>query len=198
MDCKICSNIPEYPRRNVLDDTLGVSIYDNKISLISDTSDMLVQSTNHIPISFCPICGRKLVPSKIEIYTDGALKTSTKTGGWAFVVVDNGSIIYKKYDKKDNTTNNVMELVAVIKSLIYIRKNQLEDVTILTDSQYVYGCATLGWKRKSNLKYWEIFDKLINGLDISIQWVKGHSNNKYNQQADTLAVFASNLLDSIK
>lgn len=191
--CKYCDDIPEYPKINQFDNSLGLSKYNGEICIVSDTVDLLIHQTNSIKINYCPICGFKL-DSTIVFYTDGALKTSNKTGGWAFVVVENGRIIDSSCDKVENTTNNKMELLAVMKAIVYALKHKMDNITIYTDSQYVYGCSMLGWKRKQNIDYWEVFDKLFKKLRVSIKWVKGHNTDVFNIKADSLAVKASNML----
>lgn len=204
--CKYCDNIPEYPKMNILNGDLGISIYDNVPSICSETVNMLVHITNHIPISYCPICGKKLsIPTaeitnkdSICIYTDGAFRPSVNRGGWAYVVVKDNDILYSDYNGAKVDSNNKMELFAVLKAMIYIIKNKIS-ATIYTDSQYVWGCATQGWKRKCNTALWDKFDTYINllkqhDLKYSIQWVKGHADNKFNNEADKLAVKGSNLV----
>lgn len=130
------------------------------------------------------------------IYTDGAYSSSRNQGGIGVVILRDGE--YKsKYSKgfKD-TTNNRMELIAVIIALRAI-KNPINSLTIYSDSMYVIGCATLGWKRKKNVELWMKFDevfkqasKLVN-TPIHFEHVKGHSNSVYNNLCDELAVQAS-------
>ena len=68
------------------------------------------------------------------------------------------------------------------------------DITVITDSQYVIGCATLGWKRKKNVELWKRFDKAMNfHKSVIFKWTKGHSDNLYNNRCDALAVKASQL-----
>ena len=89
-----------------------------------------------------------------------------------------------------------MELIAVITALRAI-KNPINSLTIYTDSMYVKGCATLGWKRKKNVELWMKFDEtLAKAKDlvrepIQIEHVKGHADNVYNNLCDEIAVQAS-------
>lgn len=203
--CKYCDNIPEYPKLNILNEDLGISKMEDKIQLCSETYNLLVHTTNHIPINYCPICGKKLIqesvktkePEGIYIYTDGAFRPSVNQGGWAYVVVKDGSIIFTDYGGHLKVTNNIMELYALIKAMLYINKNQLKNVIIYTDSQYVWGCATQGWKRTKNIKLWDKFNTVANSIkqyNYSIEWVKGHADNTYNNKADELAVRGSKLV----
>ena len=72
----------------------------------------------------------------MKVYTDGAYKPSTDQGGWAYIVIDNDTEIYSDYGGKKNTTNNQMEIMAVIQALHWLMRNN-ESGTIYTDSQYV-------------------------------------------------------------
>jgi ribonuclease HI len=100
---------------------------------------------------------------------------------------------YSKGFKK--TTNNRMEILAVLVVLRSI-KSKIDTLTIYTDSMYVIGCATLGWKRNKNLAMWNMFDSELARVsklcpNIQFQHVKGHSNNQWNNYVDKLAVNAS-------
>lgn len=136
----------------------------------------------------------------ITIYTDGAYSSSRKQGGVGVVFVKNDSVVGTISKMFQNVTNNKMELAAVIMALKNVLKNKWEDVTIVTDSQYVIGCATQGWKRKKNERLWYRFDLLKQELDsrkinINFNWVHGHNGDKYNEIADKLAVEASQELN---
>lgn len=133
-----------------------------------------------------------------ECYTDGAYSSVRDQGGIGIVFLRNGkkTVEYSRGFKQ--TTNNKMEILAslfVLKSI----KSPIDSLTIYTDSMYVIGCATLGWKRKKNVVLWEAFDrelKRVNSLcpNIKFQHVKGHSENHWNNYVDHLAVNASHEL----
>lgn len=127
----------------------------------------------------------------IEIYTDGAYSNSRDQGGCAFVILRDNKLIAKFSKPYKKTTNNRMEMLAVILSLESIKKPQ--PVTIYSDSMYVIGTATLNWKRRKNLDLWKRFDNIVSKLNKFITWkhVKGHVDNKYNNLCDLLAVQAS-------
>lgn len=150
---------------------------------------------------------------KIEIYTDGAHSSKTNVGGWAIVIpTQHETPSYIAYgDWEFETTNNRMELTAVLKALDYIYSrwcyepysSQFEGATIYTDSAYISNCFKDGWykvwrnngwktsKRASvaNQDLWEwilyYYELLPN---ITITKVSGHSNNTYNNIADKYAV----------
>ena len=137
----------------------------------------------------------------INIYTDGACKGNPGPGGW-------GALIINDKDKKEiyggerETTNNRMELSAVIEALKYI-DGQKCSLSIYTDSTYVLkGMSDWinGWKNNNwisstkkpvkNKDLWQQLDILTKNLDIDWKWVKGHSGNIENDIADKLATEA--------
>lgn len=130
----------------------------------------------------------------MKVYTDGAYKPSTDQGGWAYIVIDNDTEIYSDYGGKKNTTNNQMEIMAVIQALHWLMRNN-ESGTIYTDSQYVWGTINKNWKRNKNQNYWEVWDLVFKRWpNVKVEWVKGHSTNEFNNKADKLAVKGSELL----
>jgi len=130
------------------------------------------------------------------IYTDGAYSSSRDQGGIGIVVLRDGEKVFHYSKGFRSTTNNQMELIAVMIALQAI-KNPINSLTIYTDSMYVKGCATLGWKRKKNVELWIKFDGVFNKVKalvkkpIQIEHVKGHADNVYNNLCDELAVQAS-------
>ena len=136
----------------------------------------------------------------IIIYTDGACSGNPGKGGWGAV------LLYGDHQKTisgfdPQTTNNQMELMAVIEALKIIKKSI--PIIIHTDSKYVQDGITkwiLNWKKNGwktakkepvkNVELWQELDALASQHQISWQWVKGHSGNKYNDIADQLAVDA--------
>lgn len=133
------------------------------------------------------------------IYTDGAFSSKRNSGGWGIAEVKNNNLLYYTSCKVNNTTNNRMELTAIIKALHHCLKHRINDCIVLTDSQYVIGCGLQGWKRNKNLDLWEIFDKLLaitksRKYNITFEHVKGHNNNYWNEYVDDLARKASILI----
>lgn len=135
-----------------------------------------------------------------KIYTDGAYSPARDQGGVGVIFVKDNKEI-KAFNKMfKHVTNNKMELTAVIIALQTVLKNNIKEATIMTDSQYVIGCATKGWKRKKNIKLWAKYDKIKSeldskGLKIMFNWVHGHNGDVFNERADKLAVEASQELD---
>lgn len=128
-------------------------------------------------------------------YTDGSYSSSTDQGGLGILILKEDKEVLRYSKMYKHTTNNQMELGAVIIALRMI-KGKIDSLTIYTDSMYVIGCATLGWKRKKNTLLWEEFDKQYQRVqelcpEIEFVHVKGHVGNKYNEIVDDLAVKAS-------
>ena len=126
----------------------------------------------------------------IEVYTDGAYSSSRNQGGLGIVFIKDDKVIAKFSKTYKNTTNNRMELMAVIIALQSIKDEN--EITIYSDSMYVIGTATLGWKRKKNLDLWEKYDAVIDSFKtVTFKHVKGHSTNVFNNLCDEMAVAAS-------
>ena len=120
----------------------------------------------------------------IQIYTDGSCNNNKK-GGYAFIILKQDYNIIWSDNAKTETTNNRMELTAVIESLKCLEKN--ESCIIHTDSQWVINCAQKKWKRNKNLDLWKQYDDESQERKIEFIWVKGHSGDKYNELCDKLA-----------
>lgn len=136
---------------------------------------------------------------QIEIYTDGACSGNPGPGGWGAVLVYNGKEKELSGSEK-NTTNNRMELTAVIMALNAL--NQPCEVKLTTDSKYVcdainkswvYSWRKNGWKKSDkkpalNVDLWKELLSLLEKHEVQFIWVKGHNGHKYNEICDTLAV----------
>ena len=121
----------------------------------------------------------------IDIYTDGSALDNPGPGGWAAIVID-GSDESRLTGGEPRTTNNRMEIMAAIKGLEAIPAG--ESVRIHSDSQYVVNTMTRNWKRRANTDLWAMLDAEVARHDVDWRWVRGHSGNPYNEQADRLAV----------
>lgn len=121
----------------------------------------------------------------IVVYTDGSCMPNPGKGGWAFVALDKDGEEVEIFGGDKKTTNNIMEMTAVMEALRYFwfEKN----FRIFSDSQYVINCAQGKWKRKKNQELWKEFDTLANGKNIEWVWIRGHSGNPYNERVDRLA-----------
>ena len=135
----------------------------------------------------------------VEIYTDGSAKGNPGKGGYGVVLLSG------KYRKEMSqgfrlTTNNRMELLAVIVGLESLKKIP-ETVVVYSDSKYVVDAVEKRWlfnweknhyKNKKNPDLWKRFLKIYKKHHVTFVWVKGHSDNKENNRCDILAVEAAN------
>lgn len=127
----------------------------------------------------------------MKIYTDGACSPNPGLGGWATIFTKDNQVLYKKFGYEENTTNNRMELISVLKALELAKELSLVEVEIFSDSQYVINSINLNWKRNKNLDLWDKLDKLIPIFhNIQFNWIKGHDTNIFNGMCDELAVYA--------
>lgn len=137
------------------------------------------------------------MPGEITIYTDGAASGNPGPGGYGVVLIS-GKHRLEKSAAFRLTTNNRMELMAVIEGLESL-KIPGSKVVVYTDSRYVADSVEKGWvfqweskafKKKKNPDLWIRFLKIYRKHDVRFVWVRGHSNNKENEICDRLAVNA--------
>jgi ribonuclease HI len=143
----------------------------------------------------------------IEVYTDGSCLGNPGTGGWAFQIFNEGTII-NHFGYQLDTTNNQMELTAAIKALEFLQKES--EIILFTDSTYVRNGITswiVNWKKNNwknsqrkvvkNKILWEKLDVLNSRKNITWKWVKAHDINEHNNKVDLLArEAAENLIKS--
>ncbi len=138
---------------------------------------------------------------EVHIYTDGAAKGNPGPGGYGVVMELVGTTFKKEfYEGFRHTTNNRMELLAVIVGLEKL-KNPNMKVLVVSDSKYVVDSVekkwVLGWEKKGfvdrkNSDLWKRFLIIYRKHQVDFKWIKGHNNHKQNERCDELAVFASN------
>jgi ribonuclease HI len=136
--------------------------------------------------------------NEVIIYTDGACSGNPGPGGYG-VVLMSGTHRKEISEGFSLTTNNRMELLAVIKGLEALRKKGTS-VKLFTDSQYVANAVNKGWvfdwerkhfRKKKNQDLWIRFLELYRQHNVSLFWLKGHNNDTENERCDILAVNAS-------
>ena len=138
-----------------------------------------------------------IIKETVQMFTDGACKGNPGVGGWG-VLIKSSNFINELKGYEPLTTNNRMELIAVIEGIKSIEKNA--NIEITTDSKYVKNGINLwidnwkknGWKTSSkkpvkNKELWLDLDKLVQNYNIEWKWVKGHSGHPGNERADQLA-----------
>lgn len=136
--------------------------------------------------------------ANITIYTDGAAKGNPGRGGYGVVMIS-GTHQKELSQGFVNTTNNRMELLAVIVGLEAIKTPNCE-VTVVSDSKYVvdsvekkwvFGWVKSNFKGKKNADLWKRFLLIYPKHNVKFQWIKGHSGHFYNERCDELAVAAA-------
>lgn len=138
-----------------------------------------------------------LMNGVVDVYTDGACKGNPGAGGWGVLLEYDGAV-RELYGGEPLTTNNRMELTAVIRALEALKRSCR--VRLHTDSQYVQqgittwihnwkrrGWRTAGRKPVKNDDLWRRLDELAGNHDIEWVWVKGHAGHRGNEHADRLA-----------
>ncbi len=142
----------------------------------------------------------------VIIYTDGAATGNPGPGGYGAILVW-GNIKKELSQGYKLTTNNRMELMAVIAALEALKKNDL-DLIIYSDSNYVVKAVEEGWLKnwiktnfkggKKNKDLWTRFDELAKKNKLKFKWVKGHADNVYNNRCDELATQAADGENSLQ
>jgi ribonuclease HI len=135
---------------------------------------------------------------KIKLYTDGSAKGNPGRGGYGLVLISGKH--YKEISQGfRHTTNNRMELLAVIVGLEHLKSKEC-DVLVFSDSKYVVDSVEKKWvfqwvkkgfKGKKNADLWKRFLLIYQKHNVSFQWVKGHAGHPENEKCDQLAVDAS-------
>ena len=134
----------------------------------------------------------------VDIYTDGACRGNPGPGGWGTILVYNG-IEKEMCGGEKETTNNRMELTAVIEGLRALKESC--DVTLYSDSKYVVDALKLGWVYMWKQRNWrksdgkkalndDLWKELVEEYEkhaVTLVWVKGHNGHSYNERCDKLA-----------
>jgi ribonuclease HI len=121
----------------------------------------------------------------ITIYTDGSCLTPQGPGGYACIVIEEDGTEFIFSEGEKITTNNRMELKAIIQALKFVKIN--EKCEIFSDSILCINCATGKWKAKANLDLWKEYNIVSKNKNIKLTWVKAHNGDYYNERVDKLA-----------
>lgn len=144
--------------------------------------------------------------NKLKVYTDGGCrgngKKSNSIGGYAYVIIKNkDEIVCTQSNAKLDTTNNIMELQAVISALQKVTTSGNYDVEVYSDSRYVVNCINQRWYKRwiingwktskgelvKNIDLWKELLSLIKLLNsVKFVWVKGHNGNRFNEMCDSM------------
>ncbi|MDR1238619.1 MAG: ribonuclease HI [Treponema sp.] len=151
--------------------------------------------------------------AELKIYTDGGCSGNPGPGGWAYVIIEEpgagvppggaggAGVLAEKWGAEKNTTNNRMELGAVIAALEFLAGAAWSPgkVTVFTDSQYVQKGMSQwihAWKRNNwrtsgkepvkNRELWQRLDELAGRFPVRWAWVKGHAGNEFNERCDRM------------
>ena len=137
---------------------------------------------------------------EIHVYTDGSSRGNPGPGGYGIVMEQKGSNYFKEFSEGfRKTTNNRMELLAVVEALKKIKKDN-QKIIVYTDSKYVVNSVEKKWvfawqknnfKKKKNIDLWLEFLKEYKKHSVKLKWIKGHNDHPQNERCDNLAVEAS-------
>ena len=120
----------------------------------------------------------------IQLYTDGACSGNPGPGGWCAILQHNSHERILRGGDPD-TTNNRMELTAVIQGLVALKEPC--QVAVFTDSEYVVGLMTQNWKRKANLDLLYELDALCAVHEVAFEHIRGHAGHPINERCDRIA-----------
>ena len=171
-----------------------------------DSSETLLSSNKfyfRFDINYSNTNSFRLTEKKLIIYTDGAARGNPGPGGYG-AILKWGSVSKELSAGYRLTTNNRMELIAVIAALETLKKHHLQ-ILIYSDSQYVVRAVEQGWLKnwiatnfkggKKNKDLWLRYHQLAQRQNIQFSWVKGHADNPYNNRCDELATAAADGID---
>jgi ribonuclease HI len=134
----------------------------------------------------------------VSLFTDGSVLVNPDgPGGWAVVVVRDGNAVEQLSGFSESTTNNIMEMTAVIEAIKFMPAG--DRFQVISDSQYVVNginswmgtWAKRGWAKKggaiANLELWQMLYTIVEPERMDFKWIRGHDKNTFNEMADELA-----------
>ena len=187
----------------------GAVIFQAKITVdAKETPESLAQKIHKLEHQHLSEQIEKLLiqtEKRVNLYTDGAARGNPGPGGYGLILEWEGTAYRKTYSQGFiHTTNNRMELKAVIKGLQLLKQSPL-DVVVYTDSKYVSETVKKKWvfdwekknfKNKKNADLWKEFLEQYRKHKVRIEWIKGHNQHPQNESCDKMAVEASKKTDS--
>ena len=187
----------------------GAVIFQAKITVdTNETPESLAQKIHKLEHQHLSEQIEKLLiqtEKRVNLYTDGAARGNPGPGGYGLILEWEGTAYRKTYSQGFiHTTNNRMELKAVIKGLQLLKQSPL-DVVVYTDSKYVSETVKKKWvfdwekknfKNKKNADLWKEFLEQYRKHKVRIEWIKGHNQHPQNESCDKMAVEASKKTDS--
>jgi formyltetrahydrofolate-dependent phosphoribosylglycinamide formyltransferase len=187
----------------------GAIIFQAKTTVESqETPESLAQKIHKLEHQHFPEQIEKLlIPTekRVNLYTDGAARGNPGPGGYGLILEWEGTPYKKTYAQGYiHTTNNRMELKAVIKGLQLLKQSPL-DVVVYTDSKYVseavekkwvFGWEKKNFKNKKNADLWKEFLEQYRKHRVRMEWIKGHNQHPQNESCDKMAVEASKKTDT--
>ena len=187
----------------------GAIIFQAKTTVApQETPESLAQKSHKLEHQHFPEQIEKLlIPTekRVNIYTDGAARGNPGPGGYGLILEWEGTPYKKTYAQGYiHTTNNRMELKAVIKGLQLLKQSPL-DVVVYTDSKYVseavekkwvFGWEKKNFKNKKNADLWKEFLEQYRKHRVRMEWIKGHNQHPQNESCDKMAVEASKKTDT--
>ena len=187
----------------------GAVIFQAKITVdVKETPESLAQKIHKLEHQHLSEQIEKLLiqtEKRVNLYTDGAARGNPGPGGYGLILEWEGTAYRKTYSQGFiHTTNNRMELKAVIKGLQLLKQSPL-DVVVYTDSKYVSETVKKKWvfdwekknfKNKKNADLWKEFLEQYRKHKVRIEWIKGHNQHPQNESCDKMAVEASKKTDS--
>jgi len=129
---------------------------------------------------------------ELNVWCDGACIPNPGRGGYAAIILEDEVPTYAVMGYEKETTNNRMEMMAVIASLETIGLVENVQINVHSDSQYIINTMTKGWDKGYNIDLWDRIDCLNTKYDINWIKVKGHSGLQYNEECDALAEYSIN------
>ena len=188
---------------HILDETKIRKAFEKQKETLKSSASSSPTTTDSIkPITSTEAEIKQVFRSPLKIYTDGSVLDNPTAGGWAGIIVIADNICLKIKGRKKNPKDSThMELIAIHKTLKYIEKHNwnLNDACVFTDSQPIVDAWMKNVRPENGpRKVWKKVWKRLLRYNISLQWVKGHAGNIFNETCDKLAKEAASEQSALK